>query len=174
MNRWVISDLHLNHKNIISYCSRPFSSVEEMNETIIQNWNKVVRDTDEVFCLGDFALCGKDKIIEFGRRLRGRKRLILGNHEGASLQTYHDAGFDMVVKYPIIVDDYFIMSHMPQNIQKGGIYANIFGHIHTNPEFKDVSPQSFCACVERINYTPIELDEIIQRMEACRDEEERN
>ena len=167
MNKiWIISDNHFNHKNIIKYCNRPFSTVEEMNETMIENWNKVVRDEDEVFCLGDFALCGKDKIIEIGHQLRGRKRLIEGNHDGASLQTYYDAGFEMVSKYPIILNEFFILSHIPQNIQKDGVYANIFGHIHINPEFKDVSSSSFCACVERINYTPIEFDEIVELMRA--------
>ena len=64
---WLIGDTHFDHANIIKYCSRPFGSVEEMEEILIQNWNKVVGEEDKVFMIGDFALCGKDKIIEIGK-----------------------------------------------------------------------------------------------------------
>ena len=50
------SDTHFNHKAIISYCSRPFESVEEMNDRLIDNWNQVVKPNDTVYHLGDFAL----------------------------------------------------------------------------------------------------------------------
>ena len=45
-NIYVTSDTHFNHKNIIEYCNRPYSSVEEMNKAIIDNWNSVVKDED--------------------------------------------------------------------------------------------------------------------------------
>lgn len=127
-----------------------------MNETIIQNWNSIVRDTDEVFCLGDFALCSKDKIIEFGRRLRGRKHLVLGNHEGASLQTYKTAGFEYIYKYPIYIpEENVILSHYP--IDSVSI-RNIHGHTHGNRE-NDIF--HFDVSVEKINYTPKLLEEIL-------------
>ena len=76
--------------------------------------------------LGDFALCGKDKIVEFGQQLNGRKMLILGNHDGASLSTYYNAGFEMVSRFPLLWHD-FILSHEPiENCQ----YINIHGHLH--------------------------------------------
>ena len=53
---WFVSDLHLSHKNIIKYCSRPFDNVNQMNEILIQNWNKKIGVEDRVFVLGDFAL----------------------------------------------------------------------------------------------------------------------
>ena len=67
---WVTSDTHFNHANIIKYCNRPFSSVEEMNETIIANWNKVVSEDDMVYHLGDFALGDKSLIPDFIRSLK--------------------------------------------------------------------------------------------------------
>lgn len=52
---WFTSDLHFGHRNIIQFCNRPFKSVEEMDETLIDNWNSVVKPNDLVFNLGDFA-----------------------------------------------------------------------------------------------------------------------
>ena len=156
--------ISVSHRNIIEYCNRPFKDVYEMNKVIIDNWNKVVRKEDKVIMNGDFALCGKDMVIEIGQQLNGRKTLILGNHDGASLKTYYDAGFEMVSKYPILVDEFFIVSHQPQFVQPNGVYANIFAHVHDNPEYTDCSSRSFCVSAERINYTPIEFNEIIRRM----------
>ena len=52
------ADLHFYHENVISHASRPFSSVEEMNEALIRNWNKIVKPTDEIYILGDFTMKG--------------------------------------------------------------------------------------------------------------------
>lgn len=47
------SDLHLGHKNIIKLCDRPFASLEEMDETLIANWNQVVTNGDTIYIVGD-------------------------------------------------------------------------------------------------------------------------
>ena len=168
---FIIADTHLNHRRIIDYCNRPFESVEEMNKCIIENWNKTVGKYDIVYILGDFALCGKDGIIEIAQKLNGRKRLILGNHDGASVDTYKQV-FEYVYNHCIILDEFYILSHYPQFITPNGLYANIFVHIHTNPEFVDVSSRSFCACVERplVNYTPIEFERIKELMKECEED----
>lgn len=68
---WFTSDQHFYHKNVIRYCNRPFKSLEEMHETLIQNWNKVVGPTDIVYILGDFAFCGVARMKEIVSRLNG-------------------------------------------------------------------------------------------------------
>ena len=157
----------VSHRNIIPYCNRPFATVSEMNKALIDNWNKVVREGDKVIMNGDFALSGKDKIIEIGQQLNGRKTLILGNHEGASLKTYYDAGFEMVSKYPIVVEEFYIVSHKPPQFMSDKTpYVYFYAHVHNNPAFKDVSARSFCTSAERINYTPIEFEDMKARIVA--------
>ena len=163
-NVWFIGDTHFYHNNIIEYCNRPFKDVYEMNEQEVQNWNNTVSKNDKVFMVGDFALANKAKIIEIGQRLNGRKTLILGNHDHESKYTYYEAGFEYVSRYPIIFEDLYIISHQPQFIQSHSMYANIFAHVHDSPEYTDCSPCSFCVSAERINYTPIEFNEIVRRM----------
>jgi calcineurin-like phosphoesterase family protein len=158
---WFIADTHFYHNNIIDYCDRPFKNVEEMNNTIITNWNNVVKENDKVFLVGDFALSNKRNIIEIGKKLHGRKTLILGNHDRENNKTYYEAGFHYISKYPIIFQDFYIISHYPQFIQENGIYVNIFGHVHDNSMYKNVSKRSFCVSAERINYTPINFSSIL-------------
>ena len=63
---WFTSDTHFGHKNIIEYCKRPFSSVEQMNEMLIKKWNNKVKVDDIVFHLGDFSFRGGyHKLLKF-------------------------------------------------------------------------------------------------------------
>lgn len=81
MTIWFTSDTHYGHPGIILYAQRPFTDVTEMNEEMITRWNAVVRPTDTIYHLGDFALCRPDDAIALVRRLNGRKHLIFGNHD---------------------------------------------------------------------------------------------
>lgn len=78
--RFFISDLHLGHSNIIKYQQRPFASLDEMHEILINNWNAVVSPDDEVYILGDFAFRATD-IMLLGLRLQGKLKLVPGNHD---------------------------------------------------------------------------------------------
>ena len=75
------SDTHFYHSNIIGFCKRPFKNVEDMNETLIENWNRVVGQDDIVFHLGDFCLGGSHEWTKILNRLNGKIYLILGNHD---------------------------------------------------------------------------------------------
>jgi calcineurin-like phosphoesterase family protein len=74
------SDLHIWHANVIKYCTRPYSSVEEMNEMLVKNWNDTVGPDDTVYCLGDFSMAARP-VETFTPRLNGTKYLIPGNHD---------------------------------------------------------------------------------------------
>ena len=94
------SDSHLGHSNIIRYCNRPFANIEEMDKTIIDNWNSIVKEDDTVFILGDFCWrMGDKQILWYLDQLIGNKILILGNH---------DKNEKVFIKHNIPVYDGFI------------------------------------------------------------------
>lgn len=78
------SDIHFFHLNILKYDKRPFSSIDEMAEKIIENWNQKVDDDSVIFIVGDVALGGKGRAEQVAKildSLNGTKILIAGNHD---------------------------------------------------------------------------------------------
>ena len=163
MKEFIISDTHFAHANIIKYCNRPFSSVEEMDEYMVKKWNSVVGKDDIVWHLGDFGMGDKETIKRYRERLNGRIFLILGNHDNHTIQWYYDCGFDKVYDRPIIWSNYFIFSHHPRELQ-ADIYGYFYGHVHTWEEYKDYTEHTFCVCTERLNYTPILIKDALKLM----------
>lgn len=78
---WFTSDLHFGHYNVIEYDKRPFKNIDEMHETLIANWNKVVKKKQRVYVLGDFSFLNIEKTKLLLSRLNGVKILIRGNHD---------------------------------------------------------------------------------------------
>ena len=78
---YVWSDTHFNHRGIIGYCARPYPDVEAMNAGLVERWNSVVKDTDDVYHLGDFGFGGLAVLTSIFEALRGHKHLIIGNHD---------------------------------------------------------------------------------------------
>lgn len=89
METYITSDLHIGHTNILKFCpdSRPFSSVEEMNEAIISNWNGSVNRNDTVYILGDVGFGPAKDVVNVLRRLNGNKILIVGNHDNKNIKS---------------------------------------------------------------------------------------
>lgn len=150
-----IADTHFGDENILRYENRPFDSVDSMNKTIIQNWNSVVSESDTVFVVGDFI--SDLKYLSIIDELKGRIKLIVGNHDIPFIDELSRYKGIEVIDYPIILDGFWMVSHEPMYITKNAPYANIFGHIHNNPMYLTVSIRSYCVCVERNNYTPVEF-----------------
>ena len=50
---WITSDLHFSHERDFVYGPRGFKSAQEMNETIISVWNRLIKPDDDVYVLGD-------------------------------------------------------------------------------------------------------------------------
>lgn len=157
---FVISDTHFNHKNIIKYCNRPYSSVEEMNRDIICKWNSVVSPNDIVFHLGNFGFGTQMELASIFKQLNGRKYLVMGNHDyKAGKKYYEEIGFNGVYKEYILAN--IVFSHYPKKIKAGQI--NIYGHIHNaKPEKWYDDRDHVCVSVEKINYIPIKLNDLLK------------
>lgn len=167
MELWFTSDTHFGHRNILKFLRpdgvtpmRGFVSVEEMDETLVQRWNEVVRPADHIYHLGDVAMKRPNlKIVE---RLKGHKRLIFGNHDIYDYTAYTEVGFKKLMSYRVL--DEMIFSHIPLHpASRGRFRGNVHGHIHTNG---DMGPGYLNICVEVTNYRPLALSEIRERLHA--------
>ena len=82
LNIWFTADFHLGHKNIIRYCNRPFQTVEEMNQEILERLNSRVKANDILYFLGDFCIGPKARAAELRQQIRCKKIFALaGNHD---------------------------------------------------------------------------------------------
>lgn len=134
-----------------------------MNEVLIKNWNSVINEGDIVYILGDFCFGNKEMLREIVSQLKGRKILILGNHDRLTKGAYLDVGFETVTKNPMIVDGDFILSHHPLQGDLGRFY-NIHGHKHKLPSEAQFSPKHFDIGVDDHNFFPHNLDTVIKTL----------
>lgn len=155
-----IADTHFGDRNIIRNENRPFSDISKMDNTIIKNWNATVSENDTVFIVGDFSFYNKEKATEICKNLNGEKIFVMANHDAENEKYYYECGFSGISRYPVIYENFWIISHEPVYVNINMPYANIFGHVHRNPIYTDFSERSFCISAERINYIPVEFSEI--------------
>lgn len=166
------ADLHLSHEAIIRYCNRPFETVEEMNETIVRNWNAVVRKPDDVYIIGDVLFKLKESSPLYLDRLNGIKHLIRGNHDVQNLKKERFAEqFASIDDYLVIRDQQrkVVLFHYPIVEWEGyfdGAY-HMYGHIHNsdnkaNQIMKDI-PNAFNAGLDLNDFTPQPLSQLIER-----------
>lgn len=162
--KWFTSDPHFFHENIILYCGRPFANAEIMNECLIENWNSVVGDNDFVYVLGDLFLKGTEKErSELLWSLKGRKRLIVGNHDDTIFkQSKVINAFEKIQYWKGFPEHNFTATHVPHILDKlrDGEF-NVHGHTHNKCE---EDKHYINVCVEVRNYTPVHLDTIISEI----------
>ena len=195
MANFYISDLHLNHVNVTkagrNFDNRPFETVEEMNKTIFENWNKVVKPNDTVYVLGDCFWNAENNVYEEFKKLHGNKILIKGNHcrvNDSMLKKLFQTICDYrevkdVVNgktYDVVLCHYPIM--MWRNMHHGSV--QLYGHVHNSNEeadyqeflkeldkriavrdgdrYKPLQAYNVGCMLPYMNYFPRTLDEIIE------------
>jgi calcineurin-like phosphoesterase family protein len=175
-NIFVASDHHFGHGNILTFDTaegnklRDFDNVDEMNETIIERHNSVVKPSDKIYLLGDFCFTFK-WLSSIAPRLNGDKVLIKGNHDVLKLSQYTQYFRDIRAYH---VMDKILLAHIPVHPESLGRWkGQIHGHLHSNTvqepvhEYGNVvcmrdDPRYMNVCMEKINYTPLPFEE-------CRD-----
>ena len=75
------ADLHFGHANVINFDHRPFADRDEMDAVLIKLWNERVQTDDTVYIVGDFLFRAKRPADEYLNELKGRKHLLIGNHD---------------------------------------------------------------------------------------------
>lgn len=155
-NIFVISDTHFGHDNIIKYCNRPFESHKDMDDFILTKWNETVKDNDIVYHLGDVYI---GKRPEFLRHLKGRKRLILGNHDNGKDQLLGNV-FEKITVWRMFPEFGVLLTHVPvheSSLNPEKCPINVHGHIHDK---ESPSKNHINVSCERINYTPVNIEEV--------------
>lgn len=161
------SDTHFGHENIINYCNRPFTDVQQMDSYLINAWNSVVHKEDIVYILGDFSFRTNVESSSICKKLNGTKYLVKGNHDESSNYAYRKMGFEDVYDHPIVLDTFLVLSHQPLPFIIGGPMVNIYGHVHNSEMHSTFTRCSACVCTERHFYRPIALEDIMSGMRGA-------
>jgi calcineurin-like phosphoesterase family protein len=171
---WFTADTHFGHDNIIRSCNRPFASVEEQDETLIQNWNSRVCKTDHVYHLGDFAFRNAKGVNIYARRLNGKIHIIQGNHDKqfspeffTILGHYHVLKGHIYGKGP---DDpqLIVLCHYPFSSWASAYHGSwhLFGHVHGRSAPYDKDSLRMDVGVDCNNFAPISYEEVKAKMLA--------
>lgn len=164
------SDLHFGHDRGFLYSPRGFSSIAEMNEAIINNWNSVINDDDDVYILGDLMLNDNANGLSCLNRLKGIKHIILGNHDtDTRVELYKNISSD--IKYADIVKygKYrFYLSHYPTHtsgLTNGHVsenLLNLYGHTHQKTNFYEDNPFMYHVGLDSHNCMPVSVEQVIE------------
>lgn len=173
ISKFYISDLHIGHKAILTFDNRPFFTLKEMHEALIENWNSVVSKGDLVYVLGDMFWDNR-LIPEIMPRLKGTKFLIKGNHDRIS--TEHNKYFEWIKDYDVIKDngEHLVLCHYPIThwINADYGYIHLYGHIHAGRDARPFEEYAKLIKSKRFsyecynvgcmlhNYTPVTLEQL--------------
>ena len=162
MNTFFTADTHFDHDNIRRHCNRPFATIDEMNDTLIRNWNNIVSKKDQVYILGDFAFRNHNRFI---MALNGKKTLVLGNHDkqsGECLRNFTEVTQIKVVQFDNIN---IVMCHYAMRVWPHSHYGSwlLYGHSHGR------LPETRLECdvgVDVWDYTPVPFEVLKLKMKA--------
>ena len=178
--KFYIADWHYDHANILSFDSRKFTDVNEMNKELVRRWNSVVAPEDIVYSLGDMFWCKSSDALPILDALNGQKFLIRGNHDRTKDSKFINK-FVKVTDYLEVEDGdkNIVLCHYPIPCFKNHYYGwyHLYGHIHSSFEYNMMErikyemeelytvPCNMYNCgamMPWVDYTPRTIDEIIE------------
>lgn len=155
---YLTSDTHFGHANIIEYSKRPYRHVDEMDEALVENWNRVVTPKDVVYHLGDVIFSRNHSIL---RRLNGHINYLYGNHDKSA--TWPSRDYEEI-KYD---GQLFVLCHYPlltwNKARRGSIHCH--GHCHGTVNHLNTDLKRFDVGVDCYNYAPVSVEQIIYEAE---------
>ncbi|MEZ3118134.1 metallophosphoesterase [Halobaculum sp. MBLA0147] len=174
MARYVVSDHHFGHANIVEYCDRPFNSVGEMDRTLVERHFEVVDPGDTVVHLGDIAMDMRDghEVVDRMEAL-GVDLLVQGNHD---IGLSDGQAPSPVVDHCLLShDDYqFLCVHRPADTPDSWDGWVIHGHHHNNDlatyPLIDAAARRVNVGVDVTGFQPLALDALTDVLEECSDE----
>lgn len=174
---YLTSDFHFNHDREFIWRSRGFQSIGEMNEAIIERYNSIVTEEDDVYILGDLMLGGPAALqngIEYIGRLNGKLHIVRGNHDSVTRWIMFRSLSNVVEVENSIYLDYeghhFYLSHYPSIT--GSLHSdnlkhmtlNLYGHTHQKTNFFEDMPFMYHVGVDSHDCKPVNIEEIIPEM----------
>ena len=178
MTTWFTSDQHWGHFNVIKYCKRPFDSVEEMDEVMIDRWNDVVGVDDKVYHLGDVTLGRFDKFESYINQLNGHIKIVPGGHDRRWLEeqgnvkerclNYSVMDSLVTLTFPKNLDGsahctVIVLCHYALRVWDRSHYGSLhlYGHSHGNLE---PLPNSMDVGVDCHGYYPVSLEQVLETL----------
>lgn len=165
------ADLHFGHKGVILYDQRPFADVQEMDGVLISLWNSRVQKDDDVYVIGDFCYRSDQEPGWYLQQLKGKKHLIVGNHDGNLMNDEKAMSyFESVDKMLFIADnkERICLCHFPI-AEWNGFYKgawHIYGHIHNKKEetyqFMRTRDKALNAGCMINNFAPANFKELVE------------
>lgn len=168
---YITSDTHFNHRNILMLQGRPFDDVDEMNQSMIENWNRTIGKKDEVWFLGDFGMDNKSctwRLAEIIEMLNGEINLVIGNHDEhyKDLLRWHKWKSIQHYKKISLNKKSYILSHYPFASWNGQNKQRMHFHGHCHGTLSTKLPYRYDVGVDCHNYTPLHLETFSQEMES--------
>ncbi len=163
------SDTHFGHKSILTLGGgRPFASVDEMNEVMIDRWNSVVGQGDHIYHLGDFSFMNRLDTEIVIRRLHGNIHIVRGNHDSvldSLAKTGIFASFSQI-KNIKVGEQAFVLCHFPMlswdRAARGSWHLH--GHCHQQLDPSRVNGPMLDVGVDGHDFAPWSIDEVTERL----------
>jgi calcineurin-like phosphoesterase family protein len=145
---------------------RPFDTIMEHDQCLLDRHNELVKPQDKVYHLGDVTMARQPnaRLLDKIKAFHGHKRLVRGNHDQWPTRKYLDV-FEEVYAYRVLAE--VIMSHIPVHPASVNrrLYGNVHGHVHANG-----SPAGpyMNICPEVTRYAPVHLDVVREELRKKR------
>ena len=164
-----IADCHFGDEQVIAWSKRPFDTVKQMDETMIDNWNAVVQPWDDVYIVGDFVHRAVNP-LPYLQRLQGRLHLICGNHDRFLIkEEKFRRYFCEIADYKVLYDNHhrLVLFHYPMLEWDGYYYGtwHIYGHIHNHTSATQEAVKHLCKALncgaDITGFRPVRFDELV-------------